>query len=284
MSVDKAWRKYNHTHKNEQLTRSAYRGLVKPEGLITSASALERILFVPDTHRPFHDQKAWNLMLKAGRFFKPDRIVVLGDMADMWSISSHDKNPARKMSFPEEVQDVNKAFDDLDSLGAKHKDFVEGNHCFRLDRYLMTVSPQLYALPGLTTREMFHLTERGWTYTPYKHHIRIGKLYVTHDAGNAGAQAHVKAGNKFQSNVVIGHTHRIGVHYFSSATGESFVAGMFGWLGAAAAGEEYMNAVNMNVDWHLGFGLGWMDPKGNVILQAVPIVNYTVVVNGVIVR
>jgi hypothetical protein len=36
-------------------------------------------LFIPDTHAPFHDKKAFALMLEVAKEVRPDEVVVLGD-------------------------------------------------------------------------------------------------------------------------------------------------------------------------------------------------------------
>ena len=48
---------------------------------------VERILFVPDTHVPFHDPIAWGVMMQAAKRLKPHRVVVLGDFLDFFQCS-----------------------------------------------------------------------------------------------------------------------------------------------------------------------------------------------------
>ena len=45
---------------------------------------LEPVLIVPDTHRPFHNKRAWGLMLKVAEPLKPKHIVIIGDFADFY--------------------------------------------------------------------------------------------------------------------------------------------------------------------------------------------------------
>lgn len=247
----------------------------------TVGSTLETVLIVPDTHRPFHDRRAWALLLAVGRRIRPTRIVVLGDFADFYSVSAHSRDPTRPAQLVEEIADVNTGLDELDALGAKHKHFVEGNHEFRLARYLQDHAP---ALVGSTSvPELFHLADRGWTFTPYRQHLAIGKLHVTHDVGQAGAYAYIRAGAAFESSVAIGHTHRLGVTYFGAATGESHVAATMGWLGDREAA-DYMHRIRAMKDWHLGFGVVRIEPSGIAHLQPIPIVNYRAVVDGVLVE
>lgn len=242
---------------------------------------LKRLLILPDTHRPYHDKKAWKLVLKAGRMMKPDIIVVGGDFADFHSVSSHDKNPNRVRCLDEEVRDVNEGLSDLDALGASEKHFISGNHEDRLERFLMQKAPELFNM--VRVRDLFKLDERGWKYTAYKQHVQIGKVYFTHDAGRAGKYAHYDAQAAFEDNVVMFHTHRLGYTVVGNAKGKPHVGAMFGWLGDFDA-IDYMHRVRAKRDWAMGFGEGFMEPNGVTHLRPVPIVNYGCVIDGKLIR
>ena len=236
----------------------------------------ERILFVPDTHAPYADEAAWALMLAAARKWRPHRVVVLGDLADFYAVSDHSHDPARKLNLKWEVGEVNKKLEDLDSLGATFKHFIEGNHEDRLRRHLAQHSPamfDMFDIPGL-----FRLAERGWTHTPYGQAFKIGHLYATHDEGSCGVTAHIKARGTFTGNVAIGHTHHMGVDYLGNARGETHVGVAFGWLGDVAS-IDYKSRVKAK-QWSHGFGIGHRFGD-DVHLQACPIVNGRVVVDGV---
>lgn len=241
---------------------------------------LERILFIPDCHFPYVDRLAWALMLQCARRFRPHRIVVLGDFLDFYMVSDHDKDPRRVSQLADEVAEGNAALDELDALGADKRHFIAGNHEARLSRYLTTRAPAL--LDTVKLEELLHLGERGWTYTPFLESLRIGDLAATHACENAGMNAHRQAAGLFMGSVVIGHTHRIAVDQFG-AHGRSHTASMFGWLGSAPEA-TYLSTARKARYWSLGFGLGWMAADGTVHTQAVPIVDYTAVVNGEVVR
>lgn len=238
---------------------------------------LKNVLIIPDCHFPYEDKKAWKLLLKTAKEFKPDIIAVLGDFADFYCVSSHDKSPEREDQLITEVKAVNVALDQLDAIGAAEKIFVAGNHEDRLDRYLKTKAPELYSL--VKAKQLFNLDQRGWKYIPYKSHGRIGKLYLTHDTGTAGAVAHSKALSDFQDNIVIGHTHRMAYSVVGTAKGVPHVGAMFGWLGDVKQ-VDYMHSVKANRDWALGFGIGYLQPNGNVHLVPMTMVDYSVVLNG----
>lgn len=238
---------------------------------------LEKVLFISDCHHPYNDKKAWALLLKAACVLKPDTCVILGDFADFYCVSSHDKSPKRNRSLDTELTASNKSLDILDKLGFKKKIFIAGNHEDRLERYLMTKAPELFETVRI--EKLFKLKQRGWVYVPYKEHYKLGKLYLTHDTGKAGETAHTKALNDFQDNVCIGHTHRLGYQVVGNAKGKPHVAAMFGWLGDVKK-VDYMHKIKAFRDWALGFGIGYITSSGIAYLTPVPIVNYTCLIEG----
>jgi hypothetical protein len=236
-------------------------------------------LFIPDTHVPYEDKRAFRLMLKVAADWRPDALYVGGDFSDCYTVSAHSKDPARGRLLRQEVGAVNRRLDQLDALEAREKHFIEGNHEDRLSRYLADKAPELFGLVSIP--ELFKLEQRGWTFTPYKQSRRAGKISITHDCGDAGAYAHYKALDTFQGNVVINHTHRLGITYVGNARGKSHVGAMFGWLGDVRR-VDYMHRVKALRAWHLGFGVGYQEPGGVIHLQAIPIINYRCVVGGVL--
>lgn len=247
--------------------------------------ALKRILFVPDTHRPFHDPAAWKLMLKAARAFEPNHVVILGDFADFYKVSAHDKDPSRRFSMQDEIDDVNKGLDELEAATPKadRRWYVEGNHENRLQRYLWSQSAALADMRSLKVPELLNLRTRGWGYTPYKQHLKLGKLHITHEAGNAGFDAHRKAQHSFASNVVIGHTHRTGYAIVGDARGRAHVGAMFGWLGSVEEA-DYMHRIAALTQWNHGFGVGFMEECGVIHLQPIPMIKGRCVLGGELVR
>lgn len=242
---------------------------------------LKRGLIIPDCHAPYVDKVAWRVLLAAGRALKPDFIVILGDFGDFYSVSNHSKDPRRVMLLDEEIRCVNERLSELDALGAKEKHFIEGNHENRLQRYLDDHAPALKGL--LTVRDQFKLKERGWSFTPYKDFLSLGKISFTHDVGKAGKYAHYDAQMAFEGNVVIGHTHRLGYTVVGNVRGKPHLGAMLGWLGDFEE-VDYMHRARARRDWVHGFGIAYMEPNGNVHVTPVPIVNGSVIVEGKLVR
>lgn len=241
--------------------------------------ATERILFVPDTHVPYHDRAAWGVMMQCARRVKPTQVVILGDFLDFYQASDHEKNPQRCTSIRHDVDMANALLDELDALGASVKLYIEGNHERRLTRYLTTRAPAL--LDSIRLPDLLRLGDRGWSWTPYHQHARVGDVWVTHDTGHAGAWAHQRSGADFMGSTVIGHTHRLATVAFGNSLGQRFQSCMFGWLGSVPDA-DYLPAAKRMRDWSHGFGLGWQVGE-HVHLQAVPIVGYEAVIGGEVV-
>jgi hypothetical protein len=222
-------------------------------------------------------------MLKCASKVKPYFIGALGDLVDCYAVSAHLRDPNRRLTLKDELEAANAALDQLDSLGAKRKRFCAGNHCYRLDRYLMANAPEVFGLGVARIDKLLRLKERGWDYTPYGRSAREGKLNLTHDVnGRAGPNAHVQAQSAFAGNVAIGHTHRMAVAYSGNLRGETHVGATLGWLGDANA-TDYNHFAQSKRDWQLGFGLVVFEPNGTAHVQAVPIIDYKALVFGEVV-
>lgn len=239
---------------------------------------LEPVLLIPDCHIPNHDERAWGLMLRVAMALKPRHIVILGDFADGETLSAHPATKPGELSFEQEVLGVRKCLDQLDALGASNKIYIEGNHEFRLDRYLMERAPAMFY--AIKWPQILDLHQRGWQWVPYRKSAKLGKLHLTHDTGTAGMNAHRQAAQAFGGSVAIGHTHRMSLEIRGRFDGTPYVAAMFGWLGDVEKAAAYMHEAKAS-DWVQGFGVGFLEPSSGIVhLQAVPIVHGKCVVNG----
>lgn len=229
----------------------------------------ERILVIPDAHWPYVDEAAWTLMMRVARFLSPHRIVVLGDFADCLAVSFHPKSAARRANLADEVAATGRGWDDLDSLGAEHKHLLQGNHEFRLVRFINERAPELHGLVGLTIEEMFRLSERGRTCSKYLKEHCVGDWRMSHDYGDAGPYALKRAIDVTDSNTIIGHTHRMAEHVGVARKDGRTIRGMsFGWLGSFDD-IDYVHRAKARRDWAHGCGVGFTRPDGTVRFEAV---------------
>lgn len=239
--------------------------------------ALEKWVVIPDCHVPYEDPEAFGLMLRAAKAVGVKNCVILGDFADFYAVSSHDKDPTRILELHWEVECVKARLRELEAVFKGKRIFIGGNHEDRLARYLAKKAPELFTT--IKVEQLFGLREGGWQYVPYKQYAKIGKLHLTHDVGKAGSGAHANALGAFQGNTVIGHTHRFGYVVEGTVRGEAHLGAMVGWLGDFDK-VDYMHAAKARREWVHGFGLLYVEKSGCVHLSPIPIVNGKVVVEG----
>ncbi len=243
---------------------------------------IERVGILPDTHAPFHSERAWKLAMKVMRAHKPHTLVHMGDLADFFSVSSHSKDPTRVNTLAEELTVVRELRAEMDSLGAKTKIFIAGNHEDRLQRYLQDKAPELFGL--VDADKLIELSVNGWKVVPYKQHTKLGKLHLVHDTGQGGKYTTTRALDTFQASVVIGHHHALQYVVMGDARGGHQVGAQFGWLGSFDD-VDYMHKVKAKRNWAHACGVGWHNTQtGYVYLQPVPFVNGTANFNGKVYR
>lgn len=244
----------------------------------------ERWLFIPDTHAPYHDTRAWALALAVARALRPDGVCILGDFIDCYSVSFHEKSPSRVGRLADEIESANECLDELDAeSGARIKVFVEGNHENRLARYIAGQAKALHGMAGLNTRDALRLDERGYRFVRYHEHGTIGDTVVTHEAGRAGVYAVRQTMLSMGRSLIIGHVHRVSSQHESTLDGRPLVGHSFGWLGSIE-GVDYRHRSLARREWQHAVGVGTIDALGTLHVHAVPFVGGRAVVLGQEVR
>jgi predicted phosphodiesterase len=234
------------------------------------AKASTRIIVCPDAHFPFVDPRAWNCFLGAVETVRPDVLVIIGDFADCYSVSSHTKDPSRKMGFDAELKATEAGLKQLYDLRVPRTIYCEGNHEFRLHRYLAERAPEIYGLTSI--RDLLQIERmRGWEWHDYKTLVHVGKMAFTHDVGRAGVNATRDSLKDFGDNLVFGHTHRLGVAYEGTVEEGIRVCMNVGWLGDYEA-IDYRHKFMARRSWQHGFGSIVQDEHGVSWCEAVPII------------
>ena len=241
-------------------------------------------VLLPDLHSPYHDRRAWRLVLQVIRQMAPDEVIQLGDLTDQACTGRWAKDPRKVATFKQEIDATNVLLDELDEDAPEaEKTIIFGNHDARLENYLVDQAPDLLDLPGLSLSELLRLEERGFSWCPYKKGIHRGAMFLTHDVGRCGKRAHEQAVEDLGHSYCGGHTHNLSVSYRGTIFGESRVGASLGWLGDVRH-IGYKHAEKAKRDYQLGFGvLRWFDRgprKGMFSLVPVPIVDYTCCVDG----
>src|SRR5437667_3838140 len=118
---------------------------------------------------------------------RPGLLILNGDLQDFWEISSYDLSPRSGTEFKREIEigrSILRSF--RRSLPHARITWVEGNHEFRLRKYLIQNAKELYGLPGVSVHDIFDLRRLEIEYVPCHEQatkctdnlIRVGDLYV----------------------------------------------------------------------------------------------------------
>lgn len=222
-----------------------------------------RRLYISDCHWPDVDKKAFNTMMAVGRDFKPTQVIILGDWFDMYSVSSFDKSPTKVVSdLQEELVTGKEAIKQVMSeLKPKHLFFLEGNHSFRLTRYVQQHSALIHTLiPPMP--ELFELPKNS-TFVPYGEFLDFDGLSVCHGIA-VGRQCTTKMLDLLGTSVLTGHTHRLAYSSKRLYGGKIIHSYSAGWLGALEEA-EYMK--HRHADWQHGFATSIHSKSGRWAVQ-----------------
>jgi UDP-2,3-diacylglucosamine pyrophosphatase LpxH len=171
------------------------------------------------------------IILKLLKLHKFNGIVQLGDALDFWQLSTYDKDPARKNTIMDDIEEWNDILTKWASLLYRNSEIhlLEGNHCYRLHRYVARHARDLHEIVR-PMPELLNLKVRNdsgsiiFKWHPYTKwsSCQLGDCTLLH---GFYFNQHVAATNlaKYRRNLICGHTHRVqyvsdGV-YFSASLG-----------------------------------------------------------------
>lgn len=202
-------------------------------------------LNIPDVHIPFHDKKAWRCMIKTAQEFdkkkKLTEINILGDFADFFWFSLHPKAPEQfpiRTTLKEEIKETIKHLEELRQKFPRAKIyFIEGNHEYRMMRYICNKAPELFEF--FTLPELLHFKRLKINYVPYgKYQLKkcLGtNYYLRHEPYAMGDYC---AGGSLKKGFValgFGHTHRTQSYAIKRPDGVELETHSLGWLGDSAS-------------------------------------------------
>lgn len=199
--------------------------------------SIERYGILNDVHMPFEDRQRYELALKIMKDVSVNRIYLNGDIAEFMSISAHPKHPGDSVTFPVEIDYLNKKFDELiDLFPGIPVTLLEGNHCYRFFRYIRDVAPQMWGL--IDCPAILKFPDRiGWRFVPYgpDQLVKCGEsnLYLRHEPLGGGA-THAKAtAEASYIDIAYGHTHQFQIHTHKKYGPKPIFnkAYSLGWLG-----------------------------------------------------
>ncbi len=198
---------------------------------------IQRYAILNDIHMPFEDRLRYAVALNILKAVRPDHIYLNGDIAEFLSISAHPKHPGESVTFPTEVDYMNKKFDELQTLFPEVPvTLLEGNHCYRFFRYIRDVAPQMWGI--IDCPALLKFPDRpGWKFVPYgpTQLVRCGvsNLWLRHEPLGMGANPAKVTAEHAYIDMGFGHCHRYQTYSHKKFGPKPFVntAYCLGWLG-----------------------------------------------------
>lgn len=209
-------------------------------------------LAMGDLHFPFQDSAAISAMLDYAADEGVDTITINGDLLDFYQISSFSPNPVRGKRIFDEIKQARDWLAELrERFPLAEIIFKQGNHEFRLERYICDKAPQLAEMLDTLLVDKLEMTKLGIQYMtdPY----RIGQLWHLH--------GHEKPGGSYNpeyiTNVIMQYVydHFIVFHYHRSQD-KHFKRLGDRWLKGTAVGylASSLDYAQMN-KWNQGFAI-----------------------------
>lgn len=229
------------------------------------SSTYQLAVIANDFQIPFHDERALLLFKLFLRRERPDWLILNGDFQDFWEISSFDRTPRTSKDLREEIDIGKRTLRSFRrSLPGARITWIEGNHEFRLRKYLLQNAKELYGLPGLSVPAIFDLERLGIKYVACHelaskftdNFIRVGNLYVGHFAkvSKHGAYAAKLLVEEKGVSLLQGHTHRFGAHARTTVDGRVLLG--IENFSMCSRQQSYVSHAN----WQLGFSVVYFQP------------------------
>ncbi len=178
-----------------------------------------RWLILCDVHLPFHDKRTIETAVEEAKRKGIVGIVLNGDTIDCYQLSTHSKDP-NLAKFRDEVDCARRFLEWLRSqFPVARIIYKEGNHEFRLSRYLQDKAKELADLPGLDLPTLLQFDKYGVEWVADKRVIELGKLNLVHGhefRGGGGVNPARWLFLRSVSTAMCGHFHRTSEHHESA--------------------------------------------------------------------
>ena len=235
----------------------------------------EKCVVANDFHIPYEDKKVIKLWFEFLEDFKPDTVVINGDLLDCWELSRFDKDPRRGIKFKEEIQKGEEFFAKLrETLPKAHIVYIFGNHEFRLQHYIIKNAAALIYFNEISIEDFMHLKEYGVEVVNSglkESYYKYGNLYISHFnkvSKHAGYTAKTLVDDKGVS-VMQAHTHRFGLSIRRHLNDEY----LGGWENGCMC--DLSPSYILSPNWCHGFSVVYKEKKDDRFqVVQIPIIKY----------
>lgn len=194
----------------------------KAPSIKTSKGSFSAVVY-GDSHFPFHDPAAIKVVRGIIQDVRPNVLLHDGDLVDCWSISRFDKDPTRRDTLQDNIDEARQHLAEMALIAPKSRRVLfEGNHENRLTRLIANLEGAARELPklrifqkSLTWPKLLELDTIGFEFVPEREQSRtpiLPRLISKHGTVVrkwSGATARGEW-EKYGRSGVSGHTHRLG--------------------------------------------------------------------------
>ena len=248
--------------------------LLQPSELEKRVSRdFDMLVCIPDVHAPFHDKKTQATINHFLSDKKPDIVLQIGDLVDMYAVSRYDKNPERAQDLQTELDSAHDYLEKIrNAVGADCRiKYVRGNHEERLQKYLWR-NPELHGLRALDLPELLGLKDLGVEYVDewfwkdtflFTHGKRCGVYSARQNLDDYGVSG------------MSGHDHRVMVFERKDRKGERV------WYSIGHVADSSQSEYVKEPNWHQAIGVVYLSKKNTrFYATVVPITEHKFLFDG----
>ena len=232
---------------------------------------------------PLHDEKAISVAVQFIHDFKPDHVVLGGDILDCGSVSHHRKGVAGQL---ESLRLLAEAKECRDSIIKPIQERVKGRliyHVGNHEDWLNDVVDETPALEGIVDIAALLKLDDRWEIVGQGKASKLGKLTFIHgDTVKGGQNPALAAVTNYERNIRFGH-----FHTFQMATKTTPIDanGHTGIAVPCLSKKDHRYGQGAPNKWMQGFLWGWIGGPENIFNDYVTvIVNGKAIVNGKLYR
>lgn len=248
-----------------------------------------KFMFLVDTHWgyerrsghkvPLHDERAIDVTLQFAGDFKPDVVVLGGDILDCNAISHHERNKPGEKEGLRLIEDAEECaariIAPIIKLGASEYSYIIGNHC----AWLEDMEGEVPGLTGMLNVRRLMSLPKSWNVIPQGGDVSLGKLTFIHgDTVTGGEHVAKSAVVTYERNIRFGHHHTCQIY-----TKTSPLSNKLGKTGVAVpclCKKDPKYGKGRPNRWVQGFNYGYILPDGTFNDYVTLIAGGRAVING----
>lgn len=247
---------------------------------------ISKTIVFNDLHRPFHDPKAVKIVLDVAEDANVDRIVINGDLLDMYSVNSHGPtHPLVGTMLCDEVEDSRLWLQALRKRFPKQEIvFLFGNHEDRFERFMVNYCKKLFEFVSL--HKLLGLEQLDISWEPYNARYQLEKsnVYIQHSPPSYSKNgAMVSLERDIDQTTIYGCSHRELKASKSGKSGKNYYCFFNGWLGSTNMTEAHRKVfkyVKGHESWQQCFCMVTVDKKKTAYVEQVSINDGKAIYNG----